>query len=75
MTERYVNIDCVSEMLWKSFICGPSYRRKSACSVKISIKYNFIAYHLEASTVLVDYSHSIDHKQMICIKFKVHKPY
>ena len=27
------------------------------------------------SILLVDYSHSIDHKQMICIKFQVHKPY
>ena len=27
------------------------------------------------STLLVDYSHSIDHKQMICIKLQVHKPY
>ena len=26
-TKGYINIDCVSEILWKSFICGPSYRR------------------------------------------------
>ena len=40
-----------------------------------SISLFFVNINKCYSTLLVDYSHSIDHKQMICIKFQVHKPY
>ena len=29
----------------------------------------------EVSTLLVDYSHNMDHKQMICLKLQIHKLY
>ena len=32
-------------------------------------------YLREAFTLLVDYSHNMDHRQMICIKFQIHKLY
>ena len=35
----YINIDCVSESLFKSFEGGPSYRKLSTCSVKVFLKY------------------------------------
>ena len=40
-----------------------------------SISLLFVNINKCYSTLLVDYSHSTDHKQMICIKFQVHKPY
>ena len=40
-----------------------------------SISLLFVNINKCYSTLLVDYSHSIDHKQMICIKFQVYKPY
>ena len=40
-----------------------------------SISLLFVNINKCYSTLLVDYSHSIDHKQMICLKFQIHKPY
>ena len=40
-----------------------------------SISLLFVNINKCYSTLLVDYSHSTDHKQMICIKFQVNKPY
>ena len=43
--------------------------------VLFSISLLFVNINKYFSTLLVDYSHSIDHKQIICIKFQVHKLY